>query len=203
MNQKVSFTRRAPEIPEGQKFCLYGFRTGVIWKKVISATYLIFCMIMLVSILAQKRFDPLPKRDHWVNVIQNGIMLIFFYSPYIFLSASGLRRHLPLLKKNQYHKDAIALILICVILFLSFLMVNNLHTPEYFADQENHAYELVETKEPGCKEIGEHIYECSFCGREYYENISAIGHDYVQTQLSDGSTVWVCSRCEDIRTEAP
>lgn len=203
MNQKVTFTKKASVAQDDQKFCLYGFRTGVIWKKVISATYLIFCMIMLLSILTQKRFAALPKQDRWVNGIQNILMLVFFYSPYIFLSASGLRRILPLLKKNKYLYDAIALVLICVILFFGFLFVNNLHTPEYIADQENHAYVLLETSDPSCKGIGEHVYECSFCGREYYENIPALGHDHQEKVLDDGTVIWQCTRCDNYLTEAP
>lgn len=191
------------EPPAPDRFRLFGFRSQKIWKKIISFLYLAYCMILLLGVLIQKRPAVLPERDHWVNIAKDAFLLLIFFSPFIFLSDSFIRNHLPLLKKNKYQTDAIALLLILFLLFLGYSNLSQLHTPEFLADQENHAYELVETKEPSCDKTGEEHYECSFCGTEYYESIPSLGHDLQQTQAEDGSVVWKCTRCDKTQTEAP
>ena len=54
-----------------------------------------------------------------------------------------------------------------------------------FVESLGHSYEVVETKEPACTEAGCTTYTCH-CGDTYTEEISALGHDYV-----DG----VCTHC--------
>lgn len=201
--RRDSAVKNPAEIQINQTFRLFGFRSNKIWKKIISFLYLAYCMILLLGVLIQKRPAMLPDRDYWVNIAKHVCLLLIFFSPFIFLSDSFIRKHLPLLKKNKYQTDAIALLLILFLLFLGYSNLSQLHTPEFLADQENHAYELVETKAPTCDKTGEEHYECSFCGTEHYEYIPSLGHDFQQTIAEDGSVIWKCTRCDKTQTEAP
>jgi DNA-directed RNA polymerase subunit RPC12/RpoP len=82
------------------------------------------------------------------------------------------------------------------------------YAPEPCAE-EDHEWELIEgaTVAPTCTEAGVNTYKCAICGKEKYEDVEALGHNYVRTVWADatcvksGLAVNTCSVCGDTYNE--
>ncbi len=69
-----------------------------------------------------------------------------------------------------------------------------------FTDKVEHSYILIDEKNPSCTADGYKKYKCSDCGSEYTDEVSALGHKYVEliiapTCTEKGYTLHTCSIC--------
>lgn len=185
---------------------LLGFRSNKVWKKVISVIYLVCCVLSIVVTFLSGREGQVTIYDFWIDKVYCAIILLGMISPYIFLSNTPLRKHLPLFKKHKPASSALGMITVLCGLLIVGGMVNSLHSDEYLADMENHVYREVSRTEPSCEKRGVIEYICDYCGMSNSEAIDAIGHDMVETnrkeptQDAEGEIVCQCTRCgvEDV-----
>ena len=195
---------RYTEKQQTQRFCLWGFRSKKAWKMVLSGFYLLFCVILLIGAVTQKRPPALPTPDYRIDLATNLLTLLLFLSPYIFLSDSPLRDRLPVFKKKNLRTDCCGLIIVVFIIFTGIGLLDELHTDAYKADQENHAYIITESTPASCEESGECHYECNFCGAGYIDTIDPLGHQMqILSEAPDGTTTSVCTRCGKMQTTTP
>lgn len=182
---------------------LFGFRSNKIWKKIVSIVYLVFCGIALVGTILGGREGQVTVRDFWIDKAYGVIALLCMFSPYIFLSNTSFREKLPLFKKHKAFTSALGLLVIVFSLLMVGGAVNSLHSDEYLADMDNHAYREVSRTEATCEDRGSIEYICDYCGMSNSEAIDAYGHDMVEisrkeaTQDAEGEIVYQCSRCEE------
>lgn len=186
------------EVPAPHKFRLLGFRSGKPWKMVISIFYLGFYLIMLSFALSREPFPGLPASDMVVQRVYDAVLLLMFISPYICLSESKLRDHLPLFKKGRFAGSTFGMVLVLSVLFILSGVVADCYSLEYKAHKDHHDYEVTETRDPTCTRQGKIKYRCSICADSDTEWIDALGHDYsVETTTEKGKKETFCSRCGD------
>lgn len=174
---------------------LFGFRSNKIWKKVMSIVYLIVWCLLFLVIMTEGKYPNLETKDFVINKMSNLIIFCFFISPYIFLSQTKIREKLPLLNKHKIGTS----ILFFVMLFVVTIFINSailgLHTDEYDADMENHAYVLVASTEATCEVDGVIERTCEYCGRQEREVFPAKGHVMQVVIDDDDKTVEKCQIC--------
>jgi len=153
---------------------MLGFRSNKLWKKILSITYLVFWGIMFLASMLDGKFKNITTYDFIISKIQNLILLIILASPYIFLSNTKLRSKMPLFKVNKKGKSFLGLIIVNIILFIVFGIVNGSHSKEYLADMANHDYQIIEQTEATCETPGTINYQCNYCGTTKSETIKRI-----------------------------
>jgi len=153
---------------------MLGFRSNKLWKKILSITYLVFWGIMFLASMLDGKFKNITTYDFIISKIQNLILLIILASPYIFLSNTKLRSKMPLFKVNKKGKSFLGLIIVNIILFFVFGIVNGSHSKEYLADMANHDYQIIEQTEATCETPGTINYQCNYCGTTKSETIKRI-----------------------------
>lgn len=191
------------EIEKAHSFALLGFRSRKLWKMILSIIYLLLCLVMLYNCITQSPAGSMPAKDVAVERWMNVLMLLLFLSPYIFLSETPLRNVLPLFRRRTVSASMAGYFLFLILIAFAINGLDSLHTPAYQADQENHAYVLLEETPASCEKSGKKHCECEFCGMEYIEEIPALDHDFQKHTLEDGTTVYICSRCGAEETENP
>ena len=116
-----------------KKGCLFGFRSGTPWKKTVSVIYYAgVAVIMLLGLFS----PPIVKGTSADNVIYRItilILFVWFESPAIFLSNTGLRRKLPFLRNGDTFGTIAGMMIVTVIFIWLFATVENMHSPEYKA----------------------------------------------------------------------
>ena len=183
---------------------MLGFRSNKLWKKVLSITYLVFWGIMFLASMLDGKFKNITTYDFIISKIQNLILLIILASPYIFLSNTNLRSKMPLFKANKKGKSFLGLIIVNIILFIVFGIVNSSHSKEYLADMANHDYQIIEQTEATCESKGTINYQCNYCGTTKADTIDALGHAMKETSKKEatcdkeGMLVDKCERCGKI-----
>lgn len=66
-----------------------------------------------------------------------------------------------------------------------------------YANQHEHAYEVVETVAPTCENDGYTVYGCTGCEETYNDNyVTALGHDYYAVDTGNGTHRMVCRNDE-------
>lgn len=188
-----------------ERCSMLGFRSNKLWKKILSFTYLVFWGIMFLASMLDGKFKNITTYDFIISKIQNLILLIILASPYIFLSNTKLRSKMPLFKANKKGKSFLGLIIVNIILFIVFGIVNGSHSKEYLADMANHDYQIIEQTEATCETTGTINYQCNYCGTTKSETIEALGHDMKElskteaTCEKEGLLAEKCERCGETK----
>lgn len=184
---------------------MLGFRSHKLWKKILSVTYLVFWGIIFLVSMLDGKFKNITTYDFIITKIQNLILLTILASPYIFLSKTKLRSKMPLFKANKKGKSFLGLIIVNIILFIIFGIVNGSHSKEYLADMANHDYQIIEQTEATCETPGTINYQCNYCGTTKSETIEALGHDMKElskteaTCEKEGLLDEKCERCGETK----
>ena len=186
---------------------LFGFRSNKGWKKVISTMYLIFCSFMLLAICIDGRKGQISTYDFFIGKVNDLTTMLSFLSPYIFLSNTKLRDFLPLFNKRKAILSFIGLFVFSLVMGLTSSTVSSLHSEEYLADMENHAYVVVSTEGATCTTEGVASMKCDYCGKTTVETIPASGHEFVVHSRVEpncttaGSVASTCVNCNEVITE--
>jgi hypothetical protein len=86
--------------------------------------------------------------------------------------------------------------------------INSMHSQEYLADMENHAYVIVSEEGTSCISEGVAHLRCEYCGLETDEVIPASGHKLIEQSRIDpdcitaGSIISKCEICGEEVTES-
>ena len=180
---------------------LLGFRSNRLWKKFISVAYFMFCLLLILFTIFEKRQGKVTIDDFTINKIFESILCLTLITPYIFLSNTKFRDKLPLFKKHSLKSSILGMTLISLIMFTFIGIVNSMHSQEYKNDMKNHAYIKQSETEALCENDGEINYYCEYCGKEYTEKVTALGHDMQdESILENGDTIRKCIRCEKLET---
>lgn len=188
-------------IEQNKAKALLGFRTNKIWKKVISISYLIFCVAFAIIAITGERKGQITSYDYWIDKACWGIFALALFCPYIFLSNTKFRDKLPLFKKHSTGASIGGLLIVFVALIVVFGVVDSAHSAEYKADMKNHAYTVISSKDATCETDGEIISSCDYCGKENTEIVAKLGHKMTEitrkeaTENEDGQIVNKCSVC--------
>ncbi len=174
---------------------LFGFRSNKIWKKVMSIVYLIVWCLLFLVIMTEGKYPNLETKDFVINKLSNLIIFCFFLSPYIFLSQTKIREKLPLLNKFKLWTSSLFFVVLFIITILINSAVLSLHTDEYVADMENHAYVLVSSTEATCEVEGLTERTCGYCGRKEREVFPAKGHTMQIVIENEDEKVEKCQIC--------
>ena len=180
---------------------LLGFRSNKVWKKILSILYLSVFALMLAYLLFSGRVGQITVYDFWIDKAFSLVLCVCFISPYLFLSNTKFRNSLPLFKKHKVSLSVAGMAIVLSVFMIVIGVINSLHSDEYKADMENHAYMVeIETKAT-CTEDGEISYLCEYCGRQKKEHIRATGHSMVEisridaTCTTNGNIVSKCEKC--------
>lgn len=180
---------------------MLGFRSNKLWKKILSITYLVFWGIIFLVVMLDGKFKNITMYDFIISKIQNLILLTIFVSPYIFLSNTKFRSKMPLFKANKKFKSFLGIIIVNIIFFIIFGVVNGFHSQEYLADMANHDYQIIKQTEATCEDTGTINYQCDYCGTTKTDIIDALGHDKKETSKKEptcdveGVLYEECNRC--------
>lgn len=182
---------------------LFGFRSNKTWKKVISVVYIIFWSLLFLVIMTEGKYPNLETKDFIINKISNLIIFLFFLSPYVFLSQTKIREKLPLLNKHKFWANLLFFIILFIITIFLNSAILDLHTTEYLADMENHAYVDVSSTEATCEEDGILERSCEYCGHQEKEVFPAKGHTMQVILDDENQTVEKCQVCgyEEIKNK--
>ena len=193
IDNKITLTKKGK--------ALLGFRSNKVWKKILSVAYLVFCGLLLFFNLIESRQGQITIYDYIIDKAASIVLVLIFVSPYIFLSNTRLRESLPLFKERNKGKSILGLTIVIIVSFILFGIVNGMHSAEYKADMENHAYIVVSSTDADCTTAGEVEYYCEYCGRTEIKKDAALGHDVQETSrinatcTASGSIISTCSRC--------
>lgn len=110
---------------------IFGFRSGNIVKKIVSVLYMVFCGLVLFSIVTTEREIGISMQDFIINQIDDFMMFLVMISPYIFLSNSSLRDKLPIFKKKKLLSDILGIVLFAIIVIVISSILDGAHTDEY------------------------------------------------------------------------
>lgn len=174
---------------------LLGFRSNKIWKKVISIAYLFFWGLIFLVIMTDGKYPNLETKDFVINKISDLVIFLFFLSPYIYLSDTKIREKLPLLRKRKLWATLLFFILLFIITVFLNSAILDLHTTEYLADMENHAYVETSSTEATCEKDGVLEKTCEYCGRKKSEILSAKGHTMQVVFDDENKTIENCQIC--------
>ncbi len=181
---------------------MFGFRSGKLWKKILSITYLVILGIIFLSVMLDGKFKNITIYDFVINKIKNLILLTVFATPHIFLSNTKLRSKMPLFKANKKIKSFFGLIIVCVILIFVAGVVDEFHSQEYLEDMANHNYKIIAQVEATCTTNGKIDYLCDYCGLKKFDVLSALGHNMKEiskteaTCESEGKLSEKCEICD-------
>jgi len=186
---------------------LLGFRSNKVWKKIISIAYLVICGLVAFAVIFEGKYENITVYDFVIDKIFSFLMLILMVSPYIFLSETKFRNILPLFKKHRVFQSTVGMIIVVILILISIGITNSLHSEEYLADMQNHAYVEVSKTDATCEKDGEINYHCEYCGEDHTEVIKATGHQMVEvsrvdaTEDEDGEIIRKCSVCNKEQKE--
>lgn len=118
-----------------------GFRSGMIWKKIVaSIIYIISILIILVILTDGNKFTT-SSQDNSVKQAQNyWIVVVIFIIPFLLVANSkGLLTRLPLFRSNRAWVKLIASLLtipiLLIVLGLGYNQIDQLYSPEYKANR--------------------------------------------------------------------
>lgn len=180
---------------------LLGFRSNKIWKKLLSISYLSMFALMLAYLLFSGRVGKITAYDFWIDKAFSLVLCVCFISPYLFLSNTKFRNSLPLFKKHKVSLSVTGMAIVLSVFMIAIGVINSLHSDEYKADMENHAYVIENETNATCAQDGEISYLCEYCGRQKNEHILATGHSMVEisridaTCTTNGNIVSKCEKC--------
>lgn len=180
---------------------LLGFRTDKVWKKLISISYLAFCVLFAIFAVSMGRKGQITSYDYWIDKASYIILAFSLFCPYVFLSDTKFRDKLPLFKKHSAGASTLGLLIVFVILFILFGTVYSAHSAEYKEDMKSHAYTVVSSTDASCENDGEVKKLCEYCGKEITEIIPRTGHKMAEvsrkaaTEKEEGQIVNECSVC--------
>ena len=185
---------------------MLGFRTNKVWKKILSVIYLIYCALYALGVITTGRYEKITVYDFWIDKLYGVVLLLVLLSPYIFLSNTKFRNKLPLFKKHSTGASIAGMAIISLSLVILSGFVNGLHSQEYLADMENHAYIEVSVVSATCETDGKIERHCEYCGKDTTEQVKAMGHswDVIATEATcttPGVCTYVCTVCNNTRTE--
>lgn len=186
---------------------LLGFRSNKAWKKVLSVLYIIFFGIVALAGMSGGREGQVTVYDFVIDKIWSFILILTFFSPYIFLSNTKLRDVLPLFNKRKAGLSFVGMIVVVFLLAFIGGGVNSMHSEEYQADMENHAYVVISTEGVSCTTEGVASLKCEYCGRTAEEIVPVSGHKLVEQScvepdcITAGSKTSKCENCGEIVTE--
>lgn len=170
---------------------LLGFRSNKVWKKVVSSCYLVGCALFLIATIFSGREGQVTQYDFLINKVYGVILFLTMISPYIFLSNTPLRDKVPLFKRGKTSSSLVGVAVVVVALLVISGVVNGLHSAEYLADMENHAWREVSRTEPTYDAPGLIEKVCDYCGLTSKEKINALvdGANNEDAGYASGDTV--------------
>ncbi|MBQ8766547.1 MAG: hypothetical protein IJZ16_07060 [Clostridia bacterium] len=186
---------------ESQGFSLLGFRTNTWWKKILSILYLCVCALIALGSIFEEKFENITTKDFVIDKLYYIVFLLAMLSPYIFLSNTRFRDKIPLFNKHTKSASVVGMIIVIFVFALLCGVVDSLHSEEYKADMENHAYKKTVVTEATCETDGEIDCHCEYCGLYTTETIKATGHKMVQVSADEDKIVNKCEVCGEEKTE--
>jgi len=180
---------------------LLGFRSNKLWKKILSVMYLVLVGLAAIGLIFDSRQGQITVYDFMIDKLYSGVLLLWMLSPYIFLSNTKYRDKLPLFKKHSIGASMVGLAIVGSIILTLSGVVNGLHSKEYKADMENHAYIEVSSVAATCEADGKIEKHCEYCGKDTIETIKALGHTMKQVSADEEKIVNRCDICGEEKVE--
>ena len=185
------------------KVKIFGFRSGKAYKMILAILYYALALyIVVTSLIGEIRFFSFQPVDVVLVIIKYIFIIVFFFSPLIFLSDFDYVYKIPLFKKKE--KSASAIGIIIVLAFCYFMMKLNIyvgsdvyknsvneHTLKnnaqsvapYEKKNESNELKLVMVNEPIAKG-----YKVQVCTNKSFENI-LIDCDYKKNKKNKKSNI--------------
>jgi hypothetical protein len=167
---------------------LLGFRSGKLWKKVISVFYIFSCATYLLTIFFQDK--KASGIDFFLDVLFELLMLLFMVSPYIFLSNTKFRNKVPLFKDYTWKSSFLGMVIVACAISVAMSFVLSFHSVEYKSNGEEEGFVIIEKQDATCTEKGYIKKMCDNCDHVTVEDIEPLGHDFRNSK---------CSRCGEKR----
>ena len=106
-----SHTTKKPSssFAKGKANRCFGFRSGMLWKKVLSVAYMLFILICVLVVFTDTE-QPADLADC--------IILLALCTPYIFLSDTPLRKKLPLFKERKALYSFLGMLIVLLVMFI-------------------------------------------------------------------------------------
>lgn len=123
---------------------VWGFRSGVPWKKLLAVVYYAACLAFLYIGMTTPPLIEAGPWDSFVLKLSVFILFLWVLSPAIFLSETILRDILPFFRDRQPMRSLVGLMIVFVLFQYLFATCESLHTPEYkevFTEYINASYE--------------------------------------------------------------
>lgn len=190
-----------------QEGVLLGFRSNKGWKKFLSVAYLVVCGLLAFSAITGSRAGQITTYDFLVDKAWKMTIVLLFLSPYIFLSNTRFRDIIPLFKRRNAGLSFVGMLI--VVFAIAFIGggITSMHSEEYQADMENHAYVVVTSEGSNCTSEVVASLKCEYCGKETEEAIPPSGHKLNEQSRVDpdcvtaGSITSTCGNCGEVIIE--
>lgn len=185
---------------------LLGFRSNKTWKKIISTSYLIFCVMVIIYTIFSSRIGKISVYDFIIDKVALTFLSICFISPYIFLSNTKIRNIIPQFKKRTIGSSICGISIVVLVLFIAISITISFHSEEYKNDKQNHDYVVKNEIKPSCIESGKTTYICEYCGIQYEKTLNPTGHKLLlnsriePTCSTKGALITKCTDCEYTET---
>ena len=143
-------------VDENGKVKVFGFRSGKLYKMIIAFLYYVACAyIVVTSIVNEFKYYSFEAIDIVLVIIKYIFIIIFLFSPLIFLSDFKYVYNIPLFKKKEKAASAIGIIIVLAICY--FMMQLNIYVGSNLYKSSVKEYSLKTTAQvatPKEKEIG-------------------------------------------------
>ena len=146
--------------------------------------------------------------DFVVDKVCRMTIVVYLLSPYIFLSNTKFRDVLPLFKRRNTGLSFLGMVIVMFAIAIIGGQINLMHSEEYLADMENHAYVIVSTEGERCTSEVVASVKCEYCGRMAEQTVPASGHEFVEQShiapdcTTAGSVTYKCASCNEVITES-
>ena len=123
---------------------VWGFRSGVPWKKLVAVIYYAACLTFLIIGMTTPPLIEAGPWDAFVVKVSTFVMFVWMLTPAIFLSDTILRDILPFFRDRIPMRSLVGLMIVFVLFQYLFMASESMHTPEYqeaFSTYISAAYE--------------------------------------------------------------
>lgn len=143
MSNKPSFPERYAKFKNEKLVKLFGFRSGVPYKKILAVIYYLFCLLAFVGAVVTPPFIEAGVRDGIVWKISLLVIVAGMLTPAIFLSDTKFKKKLPFLNQDSLMGSIVGMGLVFIIFTIVFSMVSSWHTPDYKVRFDEYVNELI------------------------------------------------------------
>lgn len=110
---------------------LFGFRSGVPYKKILAVVYYLVCILAYVICIVTPPPVTGGVRDVLILRISTTLLFLYFISPAICLSETPLRDKLPIFRKRTKMDSIMGMIIWGTLVLYFFWLSESFHTASY------------------------------------------------------------------------